>query len=470
LKNTDYEPGAGPLPASPEFSPSALVRVLTDQLHLAPATRLILAYSGGLDSHILLHALCQSRRAWRWQMEAVHVDHGLQPASREWAAHCQRTCAALDVPCHVERVAVSQVRALGPEAAARAARYAALATHIKAGDVLLTAHQQNDQAETVLLQLLRGAGVPGLAAMPDIIPFALGRHARPLLAFSRPALHAYARHEKLIWIEDTSNADEHLARNFLRRCVLPRLETRWPQAARSLTRSARHAAQAANLLDELAQADLAACRAEPAGALRVSALLGLSPARQSNLLRFWIGQHSLPLPSEHQLDTLRHQLQHLPRSRHACVRWPGAEVRRYRDVLTAVPATTILPSWPDREWDMAVPLDHPGGWRLCAIPAVGRGLARVRLQGRRVHVQARRGGETCQLPGRGHHHKLKKLLQEAGVPPWDRARLPLVYVDDELAAVGDLWTCEPFAAHRGEEALRLVVEPVPPRPGDSTPA
>jgi tRNA(Ile)-lysidine synthase len=364
---------------------------------------------------------------------------------------------------------VSQERALGPEAAARAARYAALATHIKAGEVLLTAHQQNDQAETVLLQLLRGAGVPGLAAMPDIAPFALGHHARPLLAFSRPVLLVYAHNEKLTWIEDTSNVDEGMARNFLRRRVVPVLEARWPQVARSLARSARHAAQAANLLDELAQVDLAACRAEPAGALRVSALLDLSPARQSNLLRFWLGQHALPLPSEHQLDTLRYQLQHLPRSRHACVRWPGAEVRRYRDVLTAVPATSIIPSWPDREWDMAVPLDHPGGWRLCALPAVGSGLARARLQGRRVHVQARRGGETCRLPGRQHHHKLKKLLQAAGVPPWDRMRLPLVYVDDELAAVGDLWTCEPFAASRGEEALRLVVESVPPRLGDLLP-
>ncbi|OGI37123.1 MAG: tRNA lysidine(34) synthetase TilS, partial [Candidatus Muproteobacteria bacterium RBG_16_64_10] len=242
-----------------DFSPAALARILLERLKLSPATRFQLAYSGGLDSHVLLHALAQLQRTHGLNLGAVHVDHGLQAASRDWAQHCARICAALGIPCIIERVQVPDARADGLEAAARRARYACLARHVGAGDALLTAHHLDDQAETVLLQLLRGAGVHGLAAMPAIAPFSAGVLARPLLGFTRTALAHYARAEKLQWIEDSSNRDLRRARNLVRHQVLPLLQQRWPAAVRQLAQTARHAAEAAALLDDLAGADLGAC-------------------------------------------------------------------------------------------------------------------------------------------------------------------------------------------------------------------
>jgi len=248
LKNTDAaRPGA-----APAFSSEALAAVLR-RLDLTPATPLKIAYSGGLDSHVLLHALSRLRDDG-WRLSALHVDHGLQPAAGAWARHCEQVCRELALPITIERIEVRGIREHGLEAAARRARYACLARHVGPGEVLLTAHHQDDQAETLLLQLLRGSGVHGLAAMPAIAAFTAGRHARPLLEFPRRALLAYATAAGLKWIEDDSNRDDRLARNFIRNRLTPVIEERWPGAARRLGRSARHAAEAAALLDEIARA------------------------------------------------------------------------------------------------------------------------------------------------------------------------------------------------------------------------
>ena len=437
--------------------------MLFDELRLPPDSHFKVAYSGGLDSHVLLHALSVLRADHHFSLSAIHIDHDLQSASAEWGRHCARICAALDIQYVVKRVRVEGVAEEGLEAAARRARYTALAATLEPGDILLTAHHCDDQAETVLLQLLRGTGVAGLAAMPVQAAFGAGRIVRPLLGFSRAALHAYAREHQLAWIEDPSNLELHLRRSFLRAEILPRLVRHWPAHASMLARTARHAAEAMELLDEVAETDLVACRhavAHSPQALSINALAALSTAHQRNLLRYWLRRQGFLAPATSQLEEVLAQVHTAPRSQQARVCWPGTEVWRYRDLLVAMPAQQSPDPALDVVWDLRAPLDLPGVGRLQVVPIRGQGLSCARLNGKSLHVRLRSGGETLLLSGREHHHVLKKLLQAEGVPPWLRARLPLFYADHELAAVADRWVCSPFLAGDGEDGLKVVWEPL----------
>ncbi len=435
--------------------------MLFEELRLPPDAHLTVAYSGGLDSHVLLHALSVLRTEHHFSLSAIHIDHALQPASTEWGRHCARICTALEVPYVLKQVKVEGIAEEGLEAAARRARYVALAAVLAPGDILFTAHHGDDQAETVLLQMLRGTGVAGLAAMPIQAGFGAGRIVRPLLGFSRATLHAYAQEYRLSWIEDPTNQALHVRRSFLRTEILPRLANHWPAHASMLARTARHAAEAMELLDEVAETDLEACQQVVAHfpqALSIQALAALSPAHQRNLLRYWLRRQGFLAPAAVQLEEVLAQVRTAPRSRQARVCWPGTEVWRYRDLLVAMPARPAPDPALEVAWDLRAPLDLPGVGRLQAVPIRGQGLSRARLNGQSLHVRLRSGGETLMLAGRGHHHALKKLLQAEGVPPWLRARLPLFYVDQELVAVADRWVCVPYLAGDGEEGLKIVWE------------
>ncbi|MDG4605564.1 MAG: tRNA lysidine(34) synthetase TilS, partial [Candidatus Contendobacter sp.] len=248
--------------------------------------RLIVGYSGGMDSHVLLHLLAMQRELWPERtLEAIYVDHGLHPASAVWGGHCARVCRELNVPFRTLRIDARPAPGESPEAAARQARYAALAAALEPDAALLTAHHRDDQAETLLLQLLRGAGPHGLAAMPEAARLGQGRLLRPLLNVDRAALLAYAHTQQLQWIEDASNADTGFDRNYLRHRILPLLRERWPAANRVLARSARLCAETAGWLDAEADADLARVMTARPDALSVPALRELSELRQRNLLR-----------------------------------------------------------------------------------------------------------------------------------------------------------------------------------------
>ena len=445
------------------FSPAALAAVLSGELRLSPSARLLLALSGGLDSMVLLHALAALRTGFPFSLRAVHVDHALHPDSVAWSEACAQACACLAVPFESRPVMVSTVAADGLEAAARRARYAALSGSLAPGEILVTAHQRDDQAETVLLQLLRGAGVAGLAGMPARATFGRGELVRPLLGFARASLEAYGRRHGLVWIDDPSNIDPRLRRSYLRTEIMPRLRAVWPQAERMLVRAAGHAAEATALLDELADADLAGCRARDATvhvreALSVAQLTTLSPARQRNVLRRWLRQQGFLVPGAQQLEVLLAQLRHTPRSQHACVRWPGAEVWRYRDQLAVLAPQALPDAALTVTWDGQQPLQLPGIGRLSAEPVRGAGIAHRHLAAG-LQVRLRHGGERLRLPGRSGHQTLKKLLQAAAVPPWLRSRLPVFYAAGALAAVGDLWVCEGYAAGAGEDGVRIVWDP-----------
>lgn len=410
------------------FSPDAVGAVLDRY----PGTRFCVAFSGGLDSTVLLHALAALRDERGFTLRAVHVDHGLHPESTHWAEHCIREAAALSVPCVAVRVAVDSAAECGPEAAARDARYAALSAEVGPDEAMVTAQHADDQAETVLLALLRGSGPAGVAAMPECAPLGAGLLLRPLLGVTRDALDAWARSQGLTWIEDPSNAHIGYARNYLRRHVTPSLREYWPGFARAFARSAQHAADADALLDRLASDDLAQCARDDA--LDAAALIALDDARARNLLRHWIAIRGLPAPPYERLVEALRQVRMAAPDRVPAVDWPGAVLRRW-DGRVFVDADDS-PGLPD--WQLA-PSDS--------------GLSAARLAAAALTVRCRAGGEVLRVHPGGPHRPLKQLLVEARVPPWHRDALPLLFADETLVAAGNLFTNADWWAAEGESAV-----------------
>ncbi len=417
---------------------------------LPAAPRYWVAYSGGRDSHVLLHATAALRRELPGELRAVHVDHGLSPDAPRWAAHCQVMCKRLGVPLRVLETDAQPRHGESPEAAARRVRYQAFAGLMAPEDCLLTAHHQDDQAETLLLQLLRGSGPHGLAGMPRQSAFAGGHHVRPLLDFNRTALTAYAREAELQWVEDESNFDTGIRRNFLRHQLFPLLEELWPAAGATLARSAAHCAEAAALLDTLAATDLVDVAGPSPRQLRVAALQALVGARRRNVLRYWCRSLGLPLPRTAHLQRIEQDLLGAGADRMPLLRWEGVELRRYRDWLYALRPSRPFDKTLVLSWDPQQPLALPGDNGVLVARAVSSGgLSHEACRLGRLTVRFRQGGERC-LMDDGRHHSLKKLLQEHAIPPWERERLPLIYVGDELAAVAGIWVCRAYRAESGE--------------------
>jgi tRNA(Ile)-lysidine synthase len=446
------------------FHPEQLLPVLQ---RLPQASRYWLAFSGGLDSTVLLHALTQLGKQLPAPLSVIHVDHGLAANSAAWSAQCRAQCQALGLALHEQKVAVER-RNRGLEAAAREARYAAFTAQLGAGEMLLTAHHQDDQAETLLLQLLRGGGVRGLAAMPEHRPFAAGWLGRPLLGFSRESLQGYAETQGLTWIEDPSNFDTTLERNFLRHQLLPLLEQRRSGMHSLLARSAGHFAEAAGLLDELAAQDHGRVTVAEETALSIPPLLSLSAARQRNLLRYWLRSLGLTIPDSRNLQRILDELLPAAVDAEPLVSWPGTEVRRYRDRLYAMPPLPTLPQeCSSLRWGREAVTVLPGGLgELRPVRFMGHGIREELLVGE-VTIGWRRGGEVLLLPGRDGHHTLKNLFQEAALPPWQRGRWPLLYIDGQLAQVAGLWTDSDFACGAAEQGIHFEWSPAIEMPGEN---
>ena len=391
----------------PTFAPGAVVHV---------------AYSGGLDSTVLLHFLAHYNP--RFRLRAVHIHHGLQALADEWAEKCARFSASLGVQFELLRVQVDGLDPAGPEAAARDARYEALRGLMQPGDCLATAHHRSDQAETVLLRLLRGSGVQGLSAMRTLRAFPPGWLWRPFLELPRERLYGYAQQHGLRWIEDPHNRDPRYSRSWLRSELTPLLRERFPQVEESLARTARLLAEASTLLDELAAQDLAlAGRGE---ALGVGALRELAAPRRHNLLRCWLRQRGFEMPSADTLERVEREVLDAAEDAEPLLAWAGCELRRYRDRLYAMQP---LPPPPAAEPALAWI-----GEQLSLPP--GCGLLRLsQLPPRGLSVRFMRGGERFKPAGGAHSRTLKNLFQEAGVPPWVRLRTPLVEAAGELVYV-----------------------------------
>jgi tRNA(Ile)-lysidine synthase len=391
-------------------------------------------------------------------LHAVHVHHGLQADADRWTDHCRSICEALAVPLTVIRADARSGPGESPEEVARKVRYQAIESLLSPGDSVLTAQHEDDQAETLMLQLLRGAGLSGLSAMPEIAEFGRGRIVRPLLDVSRNEICRYARHHRLSWIEDPSNGDPRFDRNFLRLEVIPLLKARWPAAARSLARSARHCANAQRQLVDLSS-DLFASALLPDQSLSVGRLQQFREADQRLIVREWLRQLGYRMPTSRTLERIVREAIPAPSGRNPVIAWREGQIRRYRDRLMAMPPSET-PEQVVREtilWMDGTSLSLPGGLgSLHAVTVQGPGLDPAAWHSGIKEVRFRRGGEKCRLPGREGQHCLKNLYQERGIPAWQRPQIPLIYLNGQLAAVGDLWTCAPFTITGAKEAIVIL--------------
>lgn len=419
------------------------------------------AYSGGLDSQVLLYAL--SRVLPKNRLRAIHVNHGWHVDSIKWASTCQEICEKLDIYCEIISVDAHPKLGESLEAYAREARYGAMAKKIHAGDYLLTAHHRNDQAETLLLQLLRGSGLKGLASMPFCQTFANAYLMRPLLDFTRSDLYEYAQKHQLNWIEDESNINLRFNRNFIRHQVLPLVQQRWPQADKTIARAAANLAEANSLLDEVAHQDLSELQGPASNILVISRLLKLSAKRRTNILRYWLKRLYFPLPNQKQLQQidilLKSRVDASPR-----VSWGRGQLRRYRDYIYALlvenekePFNVQFTSW---ELDKTIILQTLD--QLTSKQVLGSGLSVTLLKEKQVDVAFRRGGERFYSSNRQGSHPLKKLFQEWAIPPWERNKLPLIYYQKELIAVVGYGINPHFAAKKNE--LGFVIQLIPKFP------
>lgn len=422
------------------FDPDRLLARLDELQAGRPARRYVVAYSGGLDSSVLLHALAATRQQHGLPILAVHVNHGLSPDADGWEDACRRRAGELAVDFDSVAVTVPEHSGEGLEAAARRARYAALHEKMREGDVVLTAHHEDDQAETLLLNLLRGSGVAGLAGIGAAQPFGEGRLLRPLLDLPRESLRRYALGVGLAWLDDPANEDPRFDRNYLRAEVLPCLQARWPAAAARLRASAALAAEAAQLLEELAARDLALL--DDGGRVDIPGLRELSPARQRNVLRLAIRRAGLPPAPATRLEQALRDLLPAREDAQPLVTWPGAELRRYRDRLflleeQAGPSRAAAPGLAP-----GTPAQLGAGLGSLWLEKSAEGGLAPRLLDAPLRLRFRHGGEKLKPHGRRETHRVKKLFQEHGVLPWMRERVPLIYAGDELVAVADLWIAD----------------------------
>lgn len=436
------------------FSAASLNAVLESSVP-EDARGLVVALSGGADSAALLAGLAALSGGFRGlPLRAVHIDHGLQAAAAEFREACRNLCERLGVPLGLIRVEVQSEAGLSIEAAARDARYAALAAQLRPLECLLTAHHRQDQAETLLLQALRGSGVKGMSAMPFCRVLGLGWHVRPVLDVPQRELLQLGGHLGNSKVLDPMNEDLRFDRSYLRKAIWPLIETRWPGADIALSRSARHMAEAQELLDGVAAADVA--RLRDGDALSVPALRALPPANRMNAIRAWLGEAGVEAPSTARLAEALRQVFEADADHQPAIVWGDKALRRYRQRLFlteadcprlegARPWTAVLGS----SIALGANLGHltwsaqTGGIAADALPSV-------------VIVRRREGGETLKPARSAKTQTVQHLCQSQGVLPWMRDALPLVFAGDELIAVADLWLEARWCAAPDAPGLKIA--------------
>jgi tRNA(Ile)-lysidine synthase len=402
-----------------------------------------IAYSGGLDSSVLLHALVRIRDRLGFEIRALHVDHGLHPSSRAWAAHCAHTCERLGMPLQSRRAEVVPIPGKSLEALARKVRYEVMARLLGPEDLLLTAQHRDDQAETLLLALMRGSGPAGLAAMPAVAPLGAGLLVRPLLEHGRVELLEYAESRNLAWLEDPGNQSPRFDRNFLRHRVLPLLAERWPSCASLIARSASHCAEAQETIDLFCDQEIRRLPGRWPETLSIARLGALRLPVRKLVLRHWFRRRNLAPPDSRHLTRILSEVMTARADAAPLVSWPGCEVRRYRDDLFAMAPLPPFPEPRPIHWDRgALGLPSVLGY-LELLGTDGKRLDPLHLFAQGLSVRFGTKGLSCRHARGGHRRPLKKLYQEAGLPPWVRPYMPLIFSQGDLIAVGDFWVCFP---------------------------
>ena len=419
--------------------------------HIKPGQHLLLAFSGGLDSCVLLHLLTNAKLILGVEFSAMHVHHGLSPNADEWVNFCVQQCEHLKVPLQIVHVQVEKNPNLGIEATARGLRYEALfnaAVAETSPDFIVTAHHEDDQAETLILQLMRGAGVKGLASMASIDP--LRRLLRPLLGITRQQLYDYAKLNAIAWCDDESNENTHYERNFVRHELMPMLALRSPAISSVLARTATHMAEANTLLDELARIDAETLVLK--NSVCVSGLRTLSHARAKNVLRYWLARNQLAMPHTDQLIEILHQLLDAKADANINIPLQHLSLKRFQQRVYLCHEQVAQDF--DLVWNGEQYLDLPNGGQLVFKQVIGSGLA-LKFGMTKLRITNRDGGERFKPNVLRPTRTLKHLLQEANVPPWQRTNLPLIYWHDTLAYVPGIGIAHELQAH-GEEAGLVI--------------
>ncbi len=414
-------------------------------LSLLPETcqRLYIAYSGGVDSHVLLH-LAASTPELKTKITAVYVHHGLQHEADSWDKHNRTIADKLGVKYRNLNVNIVKQSARSLEELAREARYQALQELLAEGDALFLAHHREDQMETMLLQLFRGAGLSGLAAMPETKVLGLGIMYRPFLQLAKQQIMDYASSNSLQWVEDPSNQQDDFDRNFLRNQILPKLKQKWPAIDQTVARSARHCAEALQLSETMAVDLLMPLLDKTGRRLDLMALSTFDRVRQKLLIRQWLKHNGYRMPSEKRLNSIFTNAIEADTAANPELVGPGYTIRRFRDGLYCLAKEQDALVLVARDWqkgDEKLQLDDGN---VLTLKPCSEGIAQSIWQSARVQVRYRQGAEKIRLPGRSGSHSLKKLYQELGIPPWQRQQIPLIYLDDQLAAVADIFCSAEF--------------------------
>lgn len=407
------------------------IPLLLNRATLSQARHLLVAFSGGLDSTVLLYQLAQLQSCLGFTLRAMHIHHGLSAKADEWLAHCAVFCQQLAIPFIADRVCLTAEG--GPESAARTARYQALAQQLRAEEALVTAHHLDDQCETLLLALKRGSGPAGLASMPERLPFAGNWLLRPLLSVTREALAKYAVQQGLPFCEDESNHDQRFDRNFLRQTILPVLQQRWPYFSRNVVRSALLCGEQEQLLDELLQGQLQQLITEH-NALAITPMIAMSNVRRLALLRRWLAHCSAPIVAREMLQRIWQEVA-LARA-DACpeIALATGVIRRFQHRLYwgrhYLGQRTTRITWPDLSQPFTLP-DNLGQlsarlWRA----GDAQSAIRTPYPSERVTIRFYAEGKLS-IYGRAGRRTLKKIWQEQQVSPWLRDNIPIVFYDEQ---------------------------------------
>jgi tRNA(Ile)-lysidine synthase len=431
-------------------------KLLTYLQKIKATHHLVLALSGGLDSKTLLHALVRLRNLKHvFDIQAIHVNHGLQDIANQWQLKCQSDCDFYQVELISTDLNLAQNCHSNIESQARDGRYQFFESSLKHNQWLLMAHHMDDQAETLLFRLLRGCGINGATAMPEQRALGKGTLLRPLLHFTQEEIRNYALKQKIDWIEDPSNQDEKYSRNFLRHKIMPSLKVKWPGYAKTLSRYADLAAEQIQLLDEVAESDLNNVRLK-ANELDVQSLLALSLVRQKNCLHYWGKIDGLLAPSSNEIEELIKQLG-ASLNHSIKINFAGLCVRSFLARLSLVAKVQPKPIEKKLQWlDITQPLLLENGIKL-SISQTNESQLTLPTVHQTVWVDRRRGGEKCLADYRSKTTELKKIYQDLQVPTWEREWLPIIYFNDEIAAVPGYFIAKKFLAKPGCERISISI-------------
>jgi tRNA(Ile)-lysidine synthase len=439
------------------FSPGSLLSSLNSLLPDDWQQRkLLIALSGGMDSVVLLHSLCALKTQGKLSnpLSAVHINHGLQTQADDWQQHCEELCDQLGVPIHSEAVeVVVSASGSGLENAARVARYQVFESRMDEQTVLLQAHHRDDQMETLLLRLMRGAGALGLSGIPACRALANGLLARPLLVFDRSWLQGWAEQQGLRWQEDESNADEQFDRNYCRRSLLPMIEKRWPAYRESWSKTVALESESAQMLQSLAEIDLQACLSDCGKGVKVTAAMELDEPRRRNMVRYWISAMGLADPGWNRLRQLSMEV--LPAAQDSAgIELESYMLQRFRSVLFAVSNAVHTVQEEQASWDIGASsqIELTDNGSLEAISQNGKGLSLAKCED--LDIRYRQGSESCQLAGRPTK-MLKKILHEERIELWLRSRMPLLYSGDTLVCIPGVGVAEGFQAQGDEQGWQI---------------